>query len=290
MENLTFRGSIALSSFRRRNLADKLGVSAIEARFTHYVALKGPHRQEKQADYDKFVLEELLDYGNDDDLEDDRSRKDDNENGDDNRAETYFVHPRSGTISPWSSKATSIARVCGLSHVVHRIERGTIITIIPKANNGYDKDLAAKSLHDRMTETLSSTAPDLEKMFAQSAPDPLQHIPMHAEGSNPRDALRKANKTLCLALDESEIDYLVKAYALNGPIARDPTDVELFMFAQVNSEHCRHKQFNASWTIDGVEKPHSLFGMIRNTHRKSPGMCKAIIYGLSWLTSSSLYY
>lgn len=271
MEYLTYHGSTALSLFRRQNLASKLGVSAIRARFIHYVALKEPPGRGQQADYDQSVFKELLDYGDDNDSKDDPSKDDDgDESGCENRADTLFVYPRSGTISPWSSKATSIAQVCGLSHVVHRIERGTIITIIPEANNGYDKDLAAKLLHDRMTETLDTSAPDLEKMFAQSSPAPLQYIPMHAEGSDPRDALRKVNKTLGLALDESEIDYLVKAYALDGPIARDPTDVELFMFAQVNSEHCRHKQFNASWTIDGVEKPYSLFDMIRNTHRKSP--------------------
>lgn len=270
MEYLTSHGSVALFSFRRQNIANKLGVSAIRARYIHYVALKEPEGQEKRADYDKSVFKELLDYGDEDSLEDKLSEDDGAESGDGRRADTMFVYPRFGTISPWSSKATSIAQVCRLSHVVHRIERGTIMVIIPEANKGYDKDLAAKLLHDRMTETLSTTAPDLEKMFAQSSPAPLQYIPMHAEGSDPRDALRKANKTLGLALDEGEIDYLVKAYALDGPIARDPTDVELFMFAQVNSEHCRHKQFNASWTIDGVEKPHSLFDMIRNTHRKSP--------------------
>ncbi len=270
MEYLTFHGSTALSPFRRQSLASRLGVSAVKARFIHHAALKDLQGQEKQADYDKSVFAELLDYGEDDNLDDHPSRRDGDESSNEDGADTFFVYPRSGTISPWSSKATSIAQVCGLSHVVYRIERGTIIVIIPKANEKYDKEPAVKLLHDRMTETLSSAAPDLEAMFAQSSPAPLQYIPMHAEGSDPRDALKKANKTLGLALDESEIDYLVKAYALDGSIARDPTDVELFMFAQVNSEHCRHKQFNASWTIDGVEKPYSLFDMIRNTHRKSP--------------------
>ena len=134
----------------------------------------------------------------------------------------------------------------------------------------YDKNLAASLLYDRMTQTLSHEAPDLELMFAEKAPAPPQLVPMHAEGGDPRAALHQANKTLGLALDSSEIDYLVKAYSMNGPIARDPTDAELFMFAQVNSEHCRHKQFNASWTIDGVRKPYSLFDMIRNTHQRNP--------------------
>ena len=134
----------------------------------------------------------------------------------------------------------------------------------------YDKALAASLLHDRMTQTLSHEAPDLELMFAQNAPAPPLLIPMHAEGSDPRDVLRQVNKTLGLALDSSEVDYLVEAYSMNGPIARDPTDAELFMFAQINSEHCRHKQFNASWSVDGVQKQHSLFDMIRNTYQCNP--------------------
>lgn len=134
----------------------------------------------------------------------------------------------------------------------------------------YDKALAASLLHDRMTQTLSHEAPDLELMFAQNTPAPPLLIPMHAEGSDPRDFLRKVNKTLGLALDSSEVDYLVEAYSMDGPIARDPTDAELFMFAQINSEHCRHKQFNASWSVDGVQKQHSLFDMIRNTYHRSP--------------------
>ena len=152
--------------------------------------------------------------------------------------------------------------------MVRRIERGIVLKLVFK--DSYNKDLAASLLHDRMTQTLSHKAPDLELMFAQNAPTPPQLIPMHAAGSDPRDVLRHANKTLGLALDSSEIDYLVEAYSMDGPIARNPTDAELFMFAQVNSEHCRHKQFNASWTIDGTQKPYSLFDMIRNTHRKNP--------------------
>ena len=121
-----------------------------------------------------------------------------------------------------------------------------------------------------MTQTLSLEAPDLELMFAQNAPAPPQLIPMHAQGSDPRDVLHQANKAFGLALDSSEVDYLVEAYSMKGPIARDPSDAELFMFAQINSEHCRHKQFSASWVIDSVRKPNSLFDMIRETHRRNP--------------------
>lgn len=152
--------------------------------------------------------------------------------------------------------------------MIRRIERGIVFKLLFKTT--YDKNLAAGLLHDRMTQILSQEAPDLELMFAQNVPAPPQLIPMHAEGSDPRDVLRQANKSLGLALDSSEIDYLVEAYSMDGQIARDPTDAELFMFAQINSEHCRHKQFNAAWTIDGVQKPYSLFDMIRNTHRRNP--------------------
>ncbi len=257
---LTFLGSSALSEFRRKSLASKLGVRDVRARYIHYVALKGSPGG-KEGDYDTSILQELLNYG-DDGLEEDSHK-------DGTGLDTIFVYPRTGTISPWSSKGTSIAQVCGLGNEVKRIERGTVFTILPKGD-GYDTGLASRLLHDRMTQAASLTAPDLEVMFAQSSPAPLQHIRIHTEGTDPRDVLRQASKTLGLALDESDVDYLVKAYAMDGPIARDPTDAELFMYAQVNSEHCRHKQFNASWTIDGVQKPYTLFDMIRNTHRKNP--------------------
>ena len=152
--------------------------------------------------------------------------------------------------------------------MVRRVERGVLFKLMSK--NTYDRSLAASLLHDRMTQTISREAPDLELMFAQNAPAPPQLIPMHTEGSDPRDVLYHANKSLGLALGSLEIDYLVEAYSMNGPIARDPTDAELFMFAQVNSEHCRHKQFNASWSVDGVQKQHSLFEMIRNTYKCNP--------------------
>ena len=162
----------------------------------------------------------------------------------------------------------SIALVCGLGSIVRRIERGIVFKLVCK--EPYNKNLAASLLHDRMTQTLSHNTPNLELMFAQNAPATPQLIPMHTEGSDPRDILRQVNKTLGLALDSSEVDYLVEAYSLDGPIARNPTDAELFMFAQVNSEHCRHKQFCASWTIDGLHKPYSLFDMIKATHRRNP--------------------
>ena len=150
-----------------------------------------------------------------------------------------------------------------------RIERGIIITVTLEQELDSSSVHFADDLHDRMTQTFSVSPPDLTAMFAEHAALPARVVPMH-ENADPRHALIEANKALGLALNASEIDYLVEAYALEGPLARSPFDVELFMFAQVNSEHCRHKQFNASWTIDGLKKPHSLFNMIRNTHTKNP--------------------
>ena len=121
-----------------------------------------------------------------------------------------------------------------------------------------------------MTQTFSSSPPNLDAMFAESPASPATIVQLHGEDINPRGALEQANKSLGLALDASEIDYLIQAYDLNGPLGRSPYDVELFMFAQVNSEHCRHKQFNAEWTIDGRKRLYSLFDMIRNTHKKNP--------------------
>ena len=121
-----------------------------------------------------------------------------------------------------------------------------------------------------MTQDFTTSAPDLEAMFAEHQPSTANVIQTYGTDIDPRHALEEANKSLGLALDASEIEYLIQAYASAGPLARSPSDVELFMFAQVNSEHCRHKHFNATWTIDGVKKPHSLFSMIRNTHKLNP--------------------
>ncbi len=173
-----------------------------------------------------------------------------------------FVVPRLGTISPWSTKATDIAHACGLEGV-RRIERGI----------RYQWELAgepsdvgqgfAAQLYDRMTESWLSQAPLAQELFAVHEPDPLQKIEL---GSEPFQALAKANKDLGLALSDDEIDYLASHYSA---MQRDPSDAELMMFAQANSEHCRHKVFNADWQVDGKPTPNTLFGMIRNTTRQS---------------------
>ena len=179
-----------------------------------------------------------------------------------------FVFPRIGTISPWSSKATDIAQVCGLLGL-QRVERGVEYRI------GLDASLAAAQpaellqrlgapLHDRMTESVLASVSDAAALFSRQRPRPLQTVSLRAG----RAALHAANADLGLALADDEIDYLFDAFTALG---RDPTDVELMMFAQANSEHCRHKIFNAEFVIDGQPQPASLFAMIRNTHRHSPG-------------------
>ncbi|KAL8724010.1 MAG: hypothetical protein Q9181_007029 [Wetmoreana brouardii] len=256
MEYLTCMGLSAISDFRRQDLISKLGIDDIRGKYVHFIALYGIHGQGTLSDAQRKQLDDLLPAGLEPNEQDKAEQQD-----------ILFVYPRQG-ISPWSSKATSIAEVCGLGQVIKRIERGIIYKIT--AQNQYDTDLASKLLHDPMTQKLSTHLPDLETMFAEGDPAPLQIIDLYAPDTTPTAALQKANKGLGLALDDSEVDYLIKSFATDGPLARSPTDVELFMFAQINSEHCRHKQFNASWTIDGEKKPQTLFDMIRTTHKVNP--------------------
>ncbi|CRK35594.1 hypothetical protein BN1708_001240 [Verticillium longisporum] len=181
---------------------------------------------------------------------------------------TYYVTPRN--ISPWSSKGTSITHVCGLKDQIERIERGQAITVT--FDQGLTKDTDAipfkDIIYDRMTETIGLAQPDLNTIFVEGQRYPLEIVDIFAAGAQtPLERLRDHNKKFGLALDESEMEYLVEVFKRQG---RPPHDVELFMFAQVNSEHCRHKQFNASWTIDGEQMADSLFGMIRNTHKTTP--------------------
>jgi phosphoribosylformylglycinamidine synthase len=170
-----------------------------------------------------------------------------------------LVTPRLGTISPWSSKATEIARQCGFASLT-RIERGTAYHVDAKG------ELAAvlPLIHDRMTESVLESVDAAEALFRHYAPQPLATVDVVGQG---RAALVAANGEMGLALSDDEIDYLVENFARIG---RNPTDVELMMFAQANSEHCRHKIFNADWVIDGARQAHSLFGMIRETHEVSP--------------------
>ncbi|MCC2656007.1 MAG: purL [Panacagrimonas sp.] len=171
-----------------------------------------------------------------------------------------FVVPRLGTVSPWSSKATDIARVCGLEGV-QRIELARVV--VPQGEAMIPAE-AWGALHDPMMESVLTDAAQLAHVFDTREPRPLRRVPVLSGG---RDALVAANREWGLALSDEEIDYLVR-HALASK--QDPSDAELMMFAQVNSEHCRHKIFNAEFSVDGQEQPLSLFQMIKESHKASP--------------------
>ena len=173
-------------------------------------------------------------------------------------AQSRFVVPRLGTLSPWATKATEILRGAGLA--VQRVERGLRLDLdgLPPAGDPRWPRLA-RALHDPMTQSLLDARDDAVRLFSRRAPGPVERIPLAA--------LPEANVRLGLALSDDEIEYLQQRY---GELGRDPSDAELMMFAQANSEHCRHKIFNADWTIDGEPQPLTLFKMIRNTHAQSP--------------------
>ncbi|PTV47281.1 phosphoribosylformylglycinamidine synthase [Acinetobacter pittii] len=170
-----------------------------------------------------------------------------------------LVTPRVGTISPWSSKATDIFKNCNTP--VHRLERGLLFTLkgVTEITNE-----VKQVLHDRMTETVFAQIEDAKALFSETAPKPLNSIDILGQG---KEALVKANNEFGFALSEQEIDYLTEAF---GKLGRNPNDIELMMFAQANSEHCRHKIFGSEWTIDGEKQPLSLFQMIKNTYKESP--------------------
>jgi phosphoribosylformylglycinamidine synthase len=245
-------GAQAVSDFRIAKLRPALeaahpGLGAVSARFIHFVDLERPLTTDENA-----LLARLLTYGPRDPAGATAAT-----------GQEIVVVPRFGTISPWSSKATDIAHVCGLA-AVRRIERGIAWTVSAKSPLSAEALRAlAAPLFDRMTETVLLDRADAAKLFSREETRPLRSVSL-ATG---RDALVKANSDLGLALSDDEIDYLVKNFAA---LKRDPTDVELMMFAQANSEHCRHKIFNADWVIDGQKQPKSLFAMIRNTHAKNP--------------------
>jgi phosphoribosylformylglycinamidine synthase len=174
---------------------------------------------------------------------------------------SFFVVPRPGTISPWSSKASDIARNCGLD-MISRVERGVLYRVDLSAPlQDAEREILLAAIHDRMVESVLSGPDEAQVLFSRQAPKPLQAVDVLNGG---RNALVAANSELGLALAEDEIDYLLESFLQLG---RNPSDVELMMFAQANSEHCRHKIFNADWTIDGEAQSHSLFGMIKNTYK-----------------------
>ncbi|KAH0609537.1 uncharacterized protein H6S33_013023 [Morchella sextelata] len=279
-EFLAVPGSPAYSTFRLVEIKDALNtalagaavVKSIASLYVHYVCPTDAAAAQVLAQpgsAERRYLEQLLHYG-EEDKDTERLVKIVTGAGKADGA-VWWVCPRAGTISPWSSKATSIAAVCGLGGV-KRIERGVLLELVFEEGREWTGAgfPGTEAVYDRMTQTLSPQPPTFEALFGTHDPLPVGRVDLHSATSTPLESLQKANKELGLALDQSEISYLLDAFSATGPCPRDPYDVELFMFAQVNSEHCRHKQFNASWTIDGQQKPNSLFGMIRNTHKLSP--------------------
>lgn len=173
------------------------------------------------------------------------------------------VSPRFGTISPWASKATDIFRNCGVD--IERVERVVLFTLTGEGELPRKLPQVAQNiLHDRMTQSLSHELSAVKALFGDDKPASLTHIDIMGQG---RSALVQANREFGFALSDEDMDYLVKHFNI---LARNPTDVELMMFAQANSEHCRHKIFNSEWTIDGKKQDKSLFKMIKNTHETSP--------------------
>ncbi|MFT2098625.1 phosphoribosylformylglycinamidine synthase [Marinomonas sp. 2405UD66-6] len=250
---LTLHGSAALSAFRKAKLlanmqASVTTVTDVDAQFLHFVELVDNQTLTVEQD---AVLQRALAYG----------PKTSQVSSSD---QSVLVVPRLGTISPWSSKATDILHNCGLDNI-SRVERGVeyfIHSLQPLTAE--ELDLLSAMLHDRMTESVLPALSDAISMFSHAEPAPMTSVDVLNGG---REALVEANQTLGLALAEDEIDYLVESFVELG---RNPIDVELMMFAQANSEHCRHKIFNASWTIDGEEQERSLFKMIKNTHEHNP--------------------
>src|SRR5215472_3725559 len=249
---LEIPGAPALSAFRIAKLLDRLtaiepAVRGLAARFVHFADLERP-----LTDAERELLGRLLTYGPT--LPVDSSAA---------AGERVLIVPRAGTISPWSSKATDIAHVCGLG-CVRRVERGIEYRLsAARVLGSAQLRRLAPALFDRMTEMALLDAGEAARLFEHTEPTPLATISL----SGGRAALVVANEQLGLALSADEIDYLLASFT---QIGRDPTDVELMMFAQANSEHCRHKIFNAAWIIDGERRGESLFAMIRHTHAMSP--------------------
>ena len=243
---LILRGAPALSAFRHGKLLAQLtekvpAVSGLYAEFAHFAEVTGVLTGEEET-----VLARLLKYGPSVPVQEPTGR-------------LFLVVPRFGTISPWSSKATDIANNCGLAKI-QRLERGIAYYVAGELSDDQAAEVSAV-LHDRMTQLVLAKLEQASGLFSHAEPKPLTAVDVLGGG---RAALEQANAQLGLALAEDEIDYLVKSF---NDLGRNPHDIELMMFAQANSEHCRHKIFNASWDIDGQNQEKSLFGMIKNTYQ-----------------------
>jgi len=243
---LILRGAPALSAFRHGKLLAQLtakvpAISGLYAEFAHFAEVSGTLGADEE-----HVLARLLKYGPSVPVQEPAGR-------------LFLVIPRFGTISPWSSKASDIARNCGLDKI-QRLERGIAYYVTGELSDA-DAGQIAAALHDRMTQLVLERFEDAANLFSHAQPKPLTAVDVLGGG---RAALERANVSLGLALAEDEIDYLVTSFT---DLGRNPHDIELMMFAQANSEHCRHKIFNASWDIDGESQEKSLFGMIKNTYQ-----------------------
>ena len=251
---ISLRGSAALSPFRIEKIQSKLdgacpNIDHVYAEFWHFAWVEG-----ELSATQKDTLNQILTYG--------PKMQAENPEGD-----LILVLPRVGTISPWASRATDIVQHCGLPEI-QRVERG--IAYYVKTKNGQPLSVAERQLllpliHDRMTESVFTAFEDAAKLYHTDTPKPLCTVGVLQGG---KAALDQANSDMGLALSPDEVDYLFDNFTR---MQRNPTDVELMMFAQANSEHCRHKIFNADWVIDGEQQEMSLFGMIRNTHKLNPG-------------------
>ncbi len=257
-------GADALPPFRQQRLlatlaAQGIELDSIEAQFLHFIWSENPLNAK-----DQEILVSLLTYGQpfQSTLREGKSWFGISKGGS-TELRGVIVIPRLGTVSPWASKATDIAQQCGLQ--ILRIERG--VQFSWKSKNTLTADQLGRvlaALHDRMTEVVIDSAESANALYQTLDDRPLKRIPVLSQG---RVALDQANQELGLALSEDEITYLTENFTR---LNRNPSDVELIMFAQANSEHCRHKIFNASWTIDGNDQERSLFAMIRNTHQLQP--------------------
>ncbi len=256
-----FYGSSALSPFRKSLLIEKINKNLSEANssvrlldlFATFLHI-GEFSEEVTSSHDEILLR-LVDYGPED-------QKQGNCVTDDSPQKQLIIAPRLGTISPWSSKATDICKNAGIDTLI-RIERATRYQIFLSEECELPKEII-ELVHDRMTEEIFFEPEQLEQLFVQQPPKPIKIIDI---GSG-KKALSEANITLGLALSDDEVEYLYNNFA---ELKRNPTDVELMMFAQANSEHCRHKIFNADWTIDGKPQDLSLFAMIKNTYHANNG-------------------
>ncbi|GFZ48617.1 FGAM synthase [Saitozyma sp. JCM 24511] len=272
---LVLPGSSAITPTRRSTLLSAFqsalpSVTAVDAVHLHLVNPSSPASESVLSDSssaERAILDALLAYGDNERLGSTKSFVESGlQAGESSSVIPFYVLPRAGTISPWSSKATDIAKICRLGEHVARLERGTLYLI----SSSSPLDLphlkpVLHLVHDRMTQLVHTSMPLGASVFPPLPPHPSELVTVPIIGSeDPLALLGEANARLGLALSDTEIPYLVESFIAAG---RNPTDAELFMFAQVNSEHCRHKIFNAKWTIDGKDMDNSLFGMIRNTEK-----------------------